>query len=80
MPEAAPAEEEVEAEEAAQKERIFAVVQRHPEGMRIVDIGNELGVDWRSLTRIVRSLVEEREIERIDNMYFPVEISREEEI
>jgi len=48
--------------------------------MSIVDIGNELGVDWRSLTGVVRSLMDEREIERIDSMYYPGEKAREEEI
>ena len=78
--EAVTAEEEVGAEEPAQKERVFFAIQRHPEGLSIVDIGNELGVDWRSLTGVVRFLVEERKIERIDSMYYPGEKTGEEEI
>jgi DNA-binding IclR family transcriptional regulator len=79
--EVVPAEEVVRAEEEpAQKERVLFVIQRHPEGIRIVDIGNELGVDWRSLTRIARSLIDEGKIERIDTMYYPGEKAREEEL
>ena len=65
------AEEPLPAEEAVQAERILAIIQRHRVGVRIVDIGNELGVDWRSLITTLQSLEEERKIERINMMYYP---------
>ena len=65
------ATEEVEGEEAAPspEEQVLKVIARYPEGIRLVDIGNELGVDWRSLIGVVKQL--EDRIEKIDNLYYP---------
>lgn len=73
-------------DEAGQEEggiligRILAVIRRHPEGVPITEIGNELGVDWRSLTAALLSLVKERKIEKIDTMYYLGEFVREERL
>jgi len=56
-----------------QAERVLAVVQAHPEGIRLVEIGNELGVDWRGLIAVVRALVDEGAVEKIDNEYYPAQ-------
>ena len=48
--------------------------------MSIVAIGNELGVDWRSLTATLQALEEERKIERIKTMYYPREKAGEGEL
>jgi len=53
------------------EDQILEVVARHPEGIRLVDIGNELGVDWRSLIGSVKPLVDEDRVEKIDNLYYP---------
>lgn len=53
------------------EERVLEVIARHPHGIRLVDIGNDLGVDWRSLLGISRTIVEEDKVERIDNLYYP---------
>ena len=53
------------------EERVLDVITRHPEGIKLVDIGNNLGVDWRSLLGISRTIVEEDKVERIDNLYYP---------
>jgi len=66
-------EESIQPEEAVQVERLLAVIQRYPAGVSIVDIGNGLGVDWRSLIATLQSLEEERKIERINTMYYPRE-------
>lgn len=50
---------------------ILGVADRHREGIRLVDIGNELGVDWRTLIGTSKSLVDEGKIDKIDNMYYP---------
>ena len=78
--EEARAEESQQTEEAVRAERILAVIQRHSEGVSIVDIGNELGVDWRSLIATLQSLEEERKIERINTMYYPREKAGEGEL
>lgn len=52
------------------EERVLEVIARHPEGIRLVDIGNELGVDWRTLLGIARTIVDEDKVERIDNLYY----------
>lgn len=74
------AEESIQPEEAVQVERLLAVIQRHPEGVSIVDIGNELGVDWRSLIATLQPLEEERKIERINTMYYAREKAGEGEL
>jgi hypothetical protein len=53
------------------EERVLEVIARHPAGIRLVDIGNDLGVDWRSLLGISRTIIEEDKVERIDNLYYP---------
>jgi hypothetical protein len=53
------------------EERVLEVIARRPQGIRLVDIGNELGVDWRSLLGVSRTIVEEDKVERIDNLYYP---------
>jgi predicted transcriptional regulator len=78
--EEARAEGSQQTEEGVQAARILAVIQRHPEGVSIVDIGNELGVDWRSLITALQPLVEERKIERINTVYYPGEKAGEEEL
>lgn len=73
-------EEPTPTEEATQAKRILAVIQQNPVGVSLVDIGNELGVDWRSLIVTLQTLEEERKIERINTMYYPGEKAREEEL
>ncbi len=73
-------EESIQPEEAVQVERLLAVIQRYPAGVSIVEIGNGLGVDWRSLIATLQSLEEERKIERINTMYYPREKAGEGEL
>jgi len=51
---------------------ILEVVKRHPEGIKLVDIGNELGVNWRTLVEIIKHLVDEGKVEKVGNMYYPI--------
>jgi hypothetical protein len=53
------------------EEKILEVIAGHPEGIRLVDIGNELGVDWRILIGPSKSLVDGGQVEKIENMYYP---------
>jgi len=56
-----------------EKEKVLEVIARHSEGIRLIDIGNERGVDWRTLIGPTKSLVDKGKIEKIDNMYYPKE-------
>jgi hypothetical protein len=58
---------------SGKRERVLGIVRGHVDGIRLVDIGNELGVDWRSLVGVAKSLLEEGTIEKIDCLYYPVE-------
>jgi len=66
-------EEEQALRVAARAERVLAVIQAHPDGIRLVEIGNEMGVDWRGLIAVVRVLMDEGKVEKIDNTYYPAQ-------
>ncbi|MBI4639616.1 MAG: hypothetical protein HY731_02915 [Candidatus Tectomicrobia bacterium] len=74
----------VEQAEAArvspEADRVLAVIQTHPDGIRLVEIGNELGTDWRGLIGVVKTLMDEDKVEKIDNVYYPAQRSREGEL
>ncbi len=70
-PEAAAKKKETKKKPEEEKEKILEVIARHPEGVKLIDIGNELGVDWRGLIGSVKSLVDEDKVEKIDTMYYP---------
>ncbi len=36
-------------------------------------IGNEIGVNWRSLIGVIQTLVHQRKIYRVNGVYFPDE-------
>jgi len=61
----------VERAEPSQADRVLEVIAKHPDGIRLADIGNELGADWRSLIGVVKSLVDDSRIEKIDTLYYP---------
>lgn len=61
-----------EPEEIIPEERVLRVIRSHPEGIRLVDIGNELGVNWRTFIGAARTLVEEARVEKVDNVYYPL--------
>ena len=50
--------------------KVLAVLRKHPQGMKLRDLGNFLGVNWRSLVGMVRSLLEQGKIERLNGFYF----------
>ena len=52
-------------------EKVLEVITGHAEGIRLIDIGNELGVDWRTLIGATKSLVDGGQVEKIENMYYP---------
>jgi hypothetical protein len=72
-PAAAAAPEAAPASKPGRRERVLGIVRGHEDGIRLVDIGNELGVDWRTLVGITKSLLVEGAIEKLDCLYYPVE-------
>jgi hypothetical protein len=54
----------------SEDEKVLAIVREHPGGIRLVNIGNQMGVNWRSLVVVVGRLLNKREIGRIDGVYF----------
>lgn len=54
------------------QEMVLKIVRKNPEGISLVDIGNQIGMNWRSLIEESKSLEERKEIERLVNLYYPV--------
>lgn len=54
----------------ALKAEVLVVLKKHPEGMKLRDLGNFLGVNWRSLVGLVSSLCRQGKIERLNDFYF----------
>ncbi len=52
------------------KAEMLAVLKKHPEGMKLRDLGNFLGVNWRSLVGPVGSLLQKGKIEKLNGLYF----------
>jgi len=53
-------------------EEVLSVVSSHPEGLRLVEIGNELGVNWRTLIGATKDLVDEGKLEKVETSYYPI--------
>jgi hypothetical protein len=51
--------------------RVLAVIARRPDGVRALDIGNELGVDWRRVLAATRNLVAAGAVEQVDQIFYP---------
>lgn len=52
--------------------RVLRVIQKHPEGIEMVELGNALGVNWRTLISAVGSLLEEGKVGKLDSIYYPI--------
>lgn len=52
-------------------ERVVGVVESHPQGITLVEIGKELGIDWRQLIAPINQLLAEGRVEKRDRSYFP---------
>jgi predicted transcriptional regulator len=51
--------------------QMLSIINSHPDGIRLVDIGEELSVAWRSLIPLARNLVESNQVTKIDVLYYP---------
>jgi hypothetical protein len=54
-----------------QEKRLLQAIQRHPEGVSIVDIGNELGVDFRRLLSSTDALLASGQIDQVQELFYP---------
>jgi hypothetical protein len=52
--------------------RVLTVIGRHPDGVRALDVGNELGVDWRRILEATRNLVAAGAVEQVDQHFYVV--------
>ena len=50
---------------------VLGVIRNHPDGISPLDIGNELGIDWRSLIPVMRHLVDTGAVDQIDHELYP---------
>jgi len=50
---------------------ILQAIQRHPEGVSIVEIGNELGVDFRRLLVSTDTLLAGGHIDQVQELFYP---------
>ena len=69
----APAADRVTSADDRLEAEVLRVIARHPEGVRALDIGNELGVDWRRVPAVARRLVEHEMVEEIAHEFYPIE-------
>ena len=54
------------------EESLLRTLRAHPEGIRLVEMGNEVGVDWRHLVQPVHTLADAGRIEQFDELFYPV--------
>ncbi len=58
--------------EALGDDQVLHLINSHPEGIGIVDLGNEMGVDWRGLVGSTDRLVNHGDIEHVQQLFYPV--------
>jgi len=56
---------------AGLRRKILQAIQRHPEGVSIVEIGNELGVDFRRLLGSTDTLLASGQIDQVQELFYP---------
>ena len=57
---------------SGREEEVLHTVQAHPEGIKLVDMGNEVGVDWRRLVQPAHTLTDAGRIEQMDELFYPI--------
>lgn len=50
--------------------RIPDVLASHPEGLTLVEIGKEIGTEWRRLTRAAKELLDRGDLRKVGKRYF----------
>jgi FixJ family two-component response regulator len=59
------------AEHEALHARVREVLEAHPSGIRAREIGNQLGIDWRSVTAVMSALVARGTADQIEQDFYP---------
>jgi hypothetical protein len=59
-------------EEKTEKEQVLMLINRYPEGIKLAEIGAEMGKDWRWYITITKELIEENKIRKEENLYYPI--------
>jgi phage-related protein len=59
-------------ENLSDKQQTLALIKKHPEGIKLSEIGAELGKDWRWYIVTVKELMEENKIRKEENLYYPI--------
>jgi predicted transcriptional regulator len=52
------------------KKEILGILRENSHGLTLVEIGNEMGVNWRSLVETMNVLMDEGGIERLGDVYY----------
>ena len=53
------------------KEKVLNVINKSPKGISLTKAGKEIGVEWRTLIRPVKELLEVGDVRKKDTYYFP---------
>lgn len=63
-----------DAEDAVEllQEEVLRAIRAHPEGIRALDLGNELGIDWRWVLGVTAGLIEQGKVEQVEQEFYPV--------
>ncbi|MEK6591349.1 MAG: hypothetical protein AABZ11_11805 [Nitrospinota bacterium] len=64
--------EEAVFHEAEMEEKILKLVRRHPEGLKVGDMKEHLGIVSTKLGAVAKRLLEEGKIRKEENLYFPL--------
>ena len=54
-----------------EEKRLLRAIQRHPEGVSILEIGNEIGVDFRRLLGSADMLLASGQIDQVHELFYP---------
>lgn len=53
-------------------EEVLRIIRSHPEGASAVDVGNELGINWRRVLGVMRTLVQAGALEQVQEQFYAV--------
>ncbi|HEY7172684.1 MAG TPA: hypothetical protein VH417_17650 [Vicinamibacterales bacterium] len=68
---AEPVTDEPTASSESPEAQVLRAIERHPHGVRAIDIGNELGLDWRHVLAVARGLVQAGKADEVQNEFYP---------
>ena len=54
-----------------EEERMLAMIRENPGGIKLVVMGEKLGMDWRKLIPITKKLIDEGKIVKKEGKYLP---------